>query len=141
MKKTFILKRRNSNELMFSTTELASWCSETTLQLCSESTTFIPVSSHISWQDVTRDRNDRRPMKATSSLVCYTTVFSIVTQCSSPALLRYNTKNGCVADYVKLCNKKFHLTLHFRKTFYKMESVIEANNKFTVDLHKALKND
>ena len=31
------------------------------------------------------------------ALVCYTAVFSVVTQCS----LRDDTKNGCVADYVR----------------------------------------
>ena len=34
-------------------------------------------------------------------LVCYTAVFSVVTQCSSPeGALRDDTKNGCVADYI-----------------------------------------
>ena len=36
------------------------------------------------------------------NLVCYTAVFSVVTQCSSPlqwgGALRDDTKNGCVAD-------------------------------------------
>ena len=31
-------------------------------------------------------------------IVCYTAVFSVVTQCSSPGALRDDTKNGCVAD-------------------------------------------
>ena len=31
-------------------------------------------------------------------LVCYTAVFSVVTQRSSPAL-RDDTKNGCIANY------------------------------------------
>ena len=34
----------------------------------------------------------------TSGIVCYTAVFSVVTQRSSP--LRDDTKNGCVADYL-----------------------------------------
>ena len=37
------------------------------------------------------------------ALVCYTAVFNVVTQRSSPHLwegaLRDDTKNGCVADY------------------------------------------
>ena len=33
-------------------------------------------------------------------VVCYTAVFRVVTQCSSPAL-RDDTKNGCVADYCR----------------------------------------
>ena len=36
---------------------------------------------------------------AVNFLVCYTAVFSVVTQCSSPGALRDDTKNGCVADY------------------------------------------
>ena len=32
-------------------------------------------------------------------LVCYTAVFSVVTQCSSGGALRDDTENGCVADY------------------------------------------
>ena len=36
---------------------------------------------------------------ASSCLVCYTAVFSVVTQRSSGAL-RDDTKNGCVADYI-----------------------------------------
>ena len=32
-----------------------------------------------------------------ANIVCYTAVFSVVTQRSSP--LRDDTKNGCVADY------------------------------------------
>ena len=37
---------------------------------------------------------------ATRTLVCYTAVFSVVTQRSSPlGALRDDTKNGCVADY------------------------------------------
>ena len=38
----------------------------------------------------------------TKTVVCYTAVFRVVTQCSSPlwgGALRDNTKNGCVADY------------------------------------------
>ena len=31
-------------------------------------------------------------------IVCYTAVFSVVTQCSSPLPLCDDTKNGCVAD-------------------------------------------
>ena len=38
---------------------------------------------------------------AVSILVCYTAVFSVVTQRSSwGGALRDDTKNGCVADYV-----------------------------------------
>ena len=31
-------------------------------------------------------------------VVCYTAVFSVVTQRTSPGALRDDTKNGCVAD-------------------------------------------
>ena len=35
-------------------------------------------------------------------VVCYTAVFSVVTQRFSPlGVLRDDTKNGCVADYIK----------------------------------------
>ena len=37
-------------------------------------------------------------LSPSSSIVCYTAVFSVVTQRSSA--LRDDTKNGCVADYV-----------------------------------------
>ena len=37
--------------------------------------------------------------RTTRSLVCYTAVFRVVKQCSSP--LRDDTKNGCVAGYSK----------------------------------------
>ena len=37
--------------------------------------------------------------RGAKNVVCYTAVFSVVTQRSSP--LRDNTKNGCVADYQK----------------------------------------
>ena len=47
---------------------------------------------------------------AVEVVVCYTAVFSVVTQRSSP-LVRDDTKNGCVADYentemenIWLCN-------------------------------------
>ena len=39
----------------------------------------------------------------TARLVCYTAVFSVVTQCS---FLRDDTKNGCVADYGSVWLKK-----------------------------------
>ena len=35
------------------------------------------------------------------NLVCYTAVFSVVTQRSSPGEERDDTKIGCVADYLK----------------------------------------
>ena len=42
----------------------------------------------------------REKALASASLVCYTAVFSVVTQSSSPqGALRDDTKNGCVADY------------------------------------------
>ena len=34
-------------------------------------------------------------------LVCYTAVFSVVTQRCFPGALRDDTKNGCVADYLR----------------------------------------
>ena len=37
-------------------------------------------------------------------IVCYTAVFSLVTQRSSP-LVRDDTKNGCVADYLRNSTK------------------------------------
>ena len=42
----------------------------------------------------------------TRKLVCYTAVFRVVTQCSSPLgeTLRDDPKNGCVADYEKTSN-------------------------------------
>ena len=43
-------------------------------------------------------------------LVCYTAVFRVVTQCSSPlwgGALRDDTKNGCVADYPTLGARDF----------------------------------
>ena len=39
-----------------------------------------------------------RDLTAALEVVCYTAVFSVVTQCSSTAL-RDDSKNGCVADY------------------------------------------
>ena len=38
----------------------------------------------------------------TSVLVCYTAVFSVVTQRSWGGTLRDDTKNGCVADYLSV---------------------------------------
>ena len=37
----------------------------------------------------------------TWTIVCYTVVFSVVTQRSSRGALRDDTKNGCVADYLE----------------------------------------
>ena len=37
-----------------------------------------------------------------SILVCYTAVFSVVTQCPWGGALREDTKNGCVADYINI---------------------------------------
>ena len=37
-----------------------------------------------------------------NNVVCYTAVFSVVTQLSSPGALRDDTKNGCVADYITM---------------------------------------
>ena len=37
-------------------------------------------------------------------VVCYTAVFSVVTQRSSLGALRDDTKNGCVADYDTYCH-------------------------------------
>ena len=42
-------------------------------------------------------------------LVCYTAVFSVVTQRSSGAL-RHDTKNGCVADYTAPNTKRDSVT-------------------------------
>ena len=39
-------------------------------------------------------------------LVCYTAVFSVVTQRSHGGALRDDTKNGCVADYQRACSAK-----------------------------------
>ena len=50
-----------------------------------------------------------KTLKQSSVLVCYTVVFSIVTQHSSPQTLCDDTKNGCVADYISLQAKKHHL--------------------------------
>ena len=50
-----------------------------------------------------------KTLKQSSVLVCYTAVFSIVTQHSSPQTLRNDTKNSCVADYISLQTKKHHL--------------------------------
>ena len=44
-------------------------------------------------------------LKALFRLVCYTAVFRVVTQRSSPAL-RDDSKNGCVADYISIANDK-----------------------------------
>ena len=44
-------------------------------------------------------------LKALFRLVCYTAVFRVVTQRSSPAL-RDDSKNGCVADYISIGNDK-----------------------------------
>ena len=51
--------------------------------------------------------SDKEKMRTTSNIVCYTAVFSVVTQRSSPQALRDDTKNGCVADYVKCCSWGF----------------------------------
>ena len=48
------------------------------------------------------------PCTSTGSVVCYTAVFSVVTQRSSQAL-RDDTKNGCVADYRKWGLLAFYL--------------------------------
>ena len=47
----------------------------------------------------------------TYDVVCYTAVFSVVTQRSSP--LRDDTKNGCVADYLRWRYHLFLDTGHF----------------------------
>ena len=57
---------------------------------------------------------------AAESLVCYTAVFSVVTQRSSPLALRDDAKNGCVADYrvtriIFLVNKYFSIRPFFSK--------------------------
>ena len=41
----------------------------------------------------------KTPTRASHVLVCYTAVFSVVTQRSSPGPLRDDSKNGCLADY------------------------------------------
>ena len=40
--------------------------------------------------------------KSPIRLVCYTAVFSVITQRSSGGALRDDTKNGCVADYYSI---------------------------------------
>ena len=40
-----------------------------------------------------------RRLKTIPDIVCYTAVFCVVTQRSSPGALRDDTKNGCLADY------------------------------------------
>ena len=56
-------------------------------------TSFCAVKSSI---DYCARENVRVSVKC---LVCYTAVFSVVTQCSWGGALRDDTKNGCVADY------------------------------------------
>ena len=41
----------------------------------------------------------KSPIRLVQELVCYTAVFSVVTQRCSGGALRDDTKNGCVADY------------------------------------------
>ena len=41
----------------------------------------------------------KTPARASHVLVCYTAVFSVVTQRSSPGPLRDDSKTGCLADY------------------------------------------
>ena len=57
------------------------------------------------------------------TLVCYTAVFSVISQCSSPlwgGALSDDTKNGCVADYDDSCSRpnKIMKTPALRKSKY-----------------------
>ena len=64
------------------------------------------ISSHLDWQIGngffksnlgTQVGAEKKNFCALLQIVCYTAVFSVVTQSSSP--LCDDTKNGCVADY------------------------------------------
>ena len=55
----------------------------------------------------------REPLLLAVTLVCYTAIFRVVTQRSSPPL-RDDTKNGCVADYRSLDFSKIQFDQYYK---------------------------
>ena len=73
------------------------------------------------------------------SLVCYTAVFSVVTQCSSTLVgrtaLRDDTKNGCVADYPRAAANS---DIVMSSTYFQYEQSGEANFKSLIIITKSI---
>ena len=60
-----------------------------------------------------REKYRANIISITLPVVCYTAVFSVVTQRSSQGALRDDTKNGCVADYSS-CRKDQFTVLNLK---------------------------